>query len=162
MRSRSLAESFRFAFAGLAYAFRTQRNMRWHTVFAALAVVLGTVLRLPAADFVLVLAAIVVVMVAEMVNTAVEAVVDIVSPGMHPLARVAKDVAAGAVLLAAAGALALGIWVFGPRLAQLPGALGLWWSRRPAGLALLGVVLVVAVGVAFGVPLGGKEEERPD
>lgn len=162
MRSRSLKASFTFAFTGLAYAFRTQRNMRVHTLTATVVIVLGTLLRLPRRDFISVLAAIMVVMVAEMVNTALESVVDIASPHYHPLARIAKDVAAGAVLLAASGAAALGVWVFGPRLGLLPAALHAWWfSERWAFLLMVMAVLMMA-GLAVGLPITKRGEDRPD
>ncbi|MCL4318668.1 MAG: diacylglycerol kinase family protein, partial [Firmicutes bacterium] len=115
-RAENLKESFRYAFAGLAYAFVTQRNLRLHFFSAAAIMILGWIMNLPRREFIVVLAAIMVVMVAEMMNTAVEAVVDLASPDIHPLAQTAKDVAAGAVLLAAIGAALLGLWVFIPRL----------------------------------------------
>jgi diacylglycerol kinase len=160
--SRSLAESFRFALQGLVYAFRTQRNMRLHTLAATVAVVLGTLLGLPEEDFISVLAAIMVVMVAEMVNTAVEAAVDVATGHFHPLAKIAKDVAAGAVLLAAAGALTLGLWVFGPRLREVSGAWSLWQARDPAGLWIMMTVVAVVVALALLTPGRAREEDEPD
>ena len=145
-QSRSLLESFRYAFTGLWYAFRTQRNMRVHTLTATIVVVLGQLLLLPQQDFISVLTAIMVVMVAEMVNTAVESAVDVATGEYHPLAKVAKDVAAGAVLLAATGALVLGVWVFGPRLGRLPHALRHWLTRDPLGLVVM-ILVVAAVAV---------------
>lgn len=136
--------------------------MRLHTLAATVAVVLGSLLRLPRRDFISVLTAIMVVMVAEMVNTAVESVVDIASPAYHPLAKVAKDVAAGAVLFAAGGALALGIWVFGPRLRRLPQAIVAGWRHEPWELGLMAlVVALVGLTVAL-APAGSREEDHLD
>jgi diacylglycerol kinase len=132
--------------------------MRLHTLAAAVVVALGTLLRLPRRDFISVLAAIMVVMVAEMVNTAVEAAVDVATNAFHPLARTAKDVAAGAVLLAAAGAFALGVWVFGPRLGAVPRALTFWATHRPVGLAVLLAVVAAIAGLAWAVPRAAREE----
>lgn len=115
-RAESLPESFRYAFRGLWYALKTQRNLRWHVTAASWILALAWVAALPRREFISVLAAIMVVMVAEMINTAIEATVDLASPQHHHLAQIAKDVAAGAVLLAAIGAATLGIWVFGPHL----------------------------------------------
>ncbi|MCE7937916.1 diacylglycerol kinase [bacterium] len=109
--------SFRHAFAGLAHVARTQTNARIHLVAAAVVVVLGARLGLPARDWALVALCIGLVLAAEAMNTAVEAVVDLASPDVHPLARVAKDAAAGAVLLTAMAAAAVGLLVLGPPLA---------------------------------------------
>jgi len=108
-RRHDLAAAFRYAFAGLAAAWRSERNLRIHAVIAAAAVVAGAVLRLPAAGWAIVFLAIALVVTAELLNAAVEAVVDLVSPEDHPLAKRAKDVAAAGVLVAAVGAVAVGI-----------------------------------------------------
>ena len=91
-----------FAWAGLAFAFRTQANFRIELVCAALAVLAALWLGVPGAP---VLLACALVLALELMNTAVEAVVDLVSPDVHPLAKVAKDASAAAVLLACLGAL---------------------------------------------------------
>jgi diacylglycerol kinase len=113
---RTLADSFRCAFAGLGQALRTQRNLRLH--FAAGVVVLGcgVWLRLPAGETALLLVAVAGVVVAEVFNTALEAVIDLVSPGYHPLAGFSKNLAAAAVVLAALFAAAIGLLVLGPPL----------------------------------------------
>ena len=111
--------SFACAFRGLAAMFSSQLHARIHAV--ATVVVLGTGwwFCLSATEWALVVAAIALVWTAEAVNTAVEHVVDLVSPEEHPLAGKAKDVAAGAVLAAAIGAAVVGGIVFGPKLAAL-------------------------------------------
>ena len=100
---------FRYAFAGLFAAWRTERNLRIHAVIGAAVVVAGAVLRLPPAAWAIVFLTIALVVTAELLNAAVEAVVDLVSPEDHPLAKRAKDVAAAGVLVAAAGAVAVGL-----------------------------------------------------
>ena len=111
--------AFGYALAGLAAAWRGQPNLRIHTVVAALVVVAGAVLRIPPVWWALVVLAIGLVLVAELLNTALEAVVDLVSVDDHPLAKRAKDVAAAGVLIAvltALGiALSLGVWLVTPR-----------------------------------------------
>jgi len=104
--------AFDFAFQGIVYATRTQRNMRIHLVAAALALMATLELRLDRAYVALVVVAIVLVVALELVNTAVEAIVDLLSPADHPLAKVAKDTAAGAVLVASLGALVIGYLAF--------------------------------------------------
>ena len=110
-RRHDLAAAFRYAFAGLAAAWRTERNLRIHAIVAVAVVAAGAVLRLPPAAWAIVFLTIAVVVAAELLNAAVEAVVDLVSPEEHPLAKRAKDIAAAGVLVAAAGAVAVGICV---------------------------------------------------
>lgn len=112
----SFRKSFGYALAGLAYALRTQPNMRFHLLAALVVVVAALWLRIEGRDFLLVLLAITLVMMAEMFNTALERVVDLCTGRYHPLAKIAKDVAAGAVLLAALNSLIVGLAVFYPYL----------------------------------------------
>jgi diacylglycerol kinase len=107
---------FGYAFRGLWYALRTQRNARVHVFIAILAILLGIVLHISAVEFALVFVAITGVFIAEMFNTVFELCIDLVSPDHHPLAKIAKDVAAGAVLLSALLSIVIGLFVFGPHL----------------------------------------------
>src|SRR5438067_7482967 len=107
---------FRYAFRGLWYALRTQRNARVHVSIAILAILLGVVLHISAVEFAMVFVAIIVVFIAEMFNTVFELCIDLASPDFHPLAKIAKDVAAGAVLLSATLSVVIGLFVFGPHL----------------------------------------------
>jgi diacylglycerol kinase len=108
--------SFRYAFRGVWYALRTQRNARVHVCIAILAILLGVVLHISAVEFAVVFVAITGVFIAEMFNTVFELCIDLASPDYHPLAKIAKDVAAGAVLLSAMLSLVIGLFVFGPHL----------------------------------------------
>jgi diacylglycerol kinase (ATP) len=114
-RAKSLWVSFGYAWQGLRHSFLTQRNFRIHVAAAIVALIVGLVLRFSPAEWAMVALVVVVVLAAEMVNTMVEALVDLVSPRYHPLAKVAKDVAAGVVLLTAIGAVVVGLLLFGPR-----------------------------------------------
>ncbi len=107
---------FGHAFRGLWYALRTQRNARVHVSIAILAILLGIVLHISAIEFAVVFVAIAGVFIAEMFNTVFELCVDLASPDYHPMAKIAKDVAAGAVLLSAMLAVVIGLFVFGPHL----------------------------------------------
>ena len=107
---------FGHAFRGLWYALRTQRNARVHVSVAILAILLGIVLRISAVEFAMVFVAITGVFLAEMFNTVFELCVDLASPDYHPLAKIAKDVAAGAVLLSAMLSIVIGGFVFVPHL----------------------------------------------
>jgi diacylglycerol kinase len=110
---------FSYAFSGLWYALRTQRNVRVHVLIGTLAIVLGIILRISAVEFALIFVAITAVFTAEMFNTVLELCVDLASPDYHPLAKIAKDVAAGAVLLNALLAIVIGLFVFVPHLLAL-------------------------------------------
>lgn len=110
--------SFLFAGQGVWHAVRHQRNMRVHLAAAVAAVVAGLVLKISAVDWACVLLAIGLVLTAEMLNTVVESLVDLYTDEYHPLAKIAKDTAAGAVLISSAAALGVGIAVFAPRVLQ--------------------------------------------
>ncbi|TYO97268.1 diacylglycerol kinase family protein [Desulfallas thermosapovorans] len=112
----SLLRSFRWAISGILYAVSTQRNMKIHLLAALVAAAAGLYLKLPPGELVLLAVTIFMVLAAEMFNTALEAVVDLVSPRQHRLARIAKDVAAGAVLLTALNALVVAYLLIWPRL----------------------------------------------
>ena len=111
--------SFGPARRGVALVVRTQHNAWIHLTAAATVIVAGAWLDVTRSEWGLLILAMALVVSAEAFNTAVEALGDAVSPGRHALVGQAKDVAAGAVLLAAAGALAVGLLIFGPRLVRL-------------------------------------------
>jgi diacylglycerol kinase len=114
-RSR-LIRSFYFAFAGLGFLFRTQRNARIHVIAGAIACALGWWLRITRVEWAIVVLTVASVLILEGLNTAIEAAVDLASPKVHPLAKVAKDIAAGMVLIAALAAIVIGFIIFGPPL----------------------------------------------
>jgi diacylglycerol kinase len=116
VRSRNILESFRFACEGLWYALRTQRNTRIHLSIAAAVVVVGLCLNLSHVQWAVLTLTIGFVLVSEMLNTVAETLVDLISPGYHPLAKVVKDVTAGAVLLTAIVSVVVGLLVLGPPL----------------------------------------------
>ncbi|XFA72585.1 diacylglycerol kinase family protein [Thermosynechococcaceae cyanobacterium Okahandja] len=113
----SLLSSFRYAWAGVQYAFQTQRNFRIHTAIAVTAIALGGILKLSPVELTVIILTIALVMGLELMNTALEAVVDLtVGKEYHDLARVAKDCAAGAVLLGATAAVAVAVALILPPL----------------------------------------------
>lgn len=116
MRSRSLLWSFDYAVRGIVYALRTQRNMRLHALAAAIVVALALVLHVDGLELIALFFAIGLVVTAELVNTAIEAVTDLATETYDPMAAVAKDVAAGAVLIASLVAVGVGYVVFFARL----------------------------------------------
>jgi diacylglycerol kinase len=114
-RSNRLA-SFKYALAGIWHVVRTQPNARIHLVIASVVVVLGIWLGLSITEWAIITLAIGLVLVAEAFNTVAEALVDLATAEYHPLAKIAKDVSAGAVLLMAVAAVVVGILILGPPL----------------------------------------------
>lgn len=113
---KGFIKGFEFAFKGLVYAFSTQINFKFH-VFAALsAVALGLYVNLNYNEWLWISTAILMVLIIELLNTAIEVLVNLVSPGYNPKAGIIKDVSAAAVLIAAVFAIAVGLFIFIPKL----------------------------------------------
>jgi diacylglycerol kinase (ATP) len=110
------ARSFKYALEGWWYVLRTQRNAWIHSIATLAVVGLAICLDLGPSDWAMLVLAMAIVWTAECVNTALEAAVDLASPEQHPLAKVAKDASAGAVLAGAVGAAVVGLLVLGPPL----------------------------------------------
>ena len=116
MNNAALHRSFLYAAKGIAYMLRSQRNARIHIAATVIVCALGAWLGLTATDWRWLIAAITLVWSAEAVNTAIECLCDVVSPEYHPAVGRAKDLGAGAVLICAVGALAIGLITFAPYL----------------------------------------------
>ena len=112
----SRLHSFVHAFRGLAYVVRTQRNAWIHVVISIVVLVVSLWLRLNPLEWAIIILTMAMVFTAEFLNTAIEAVVDLASPHKHPLAKVGKDVGAGAVLIAAIAAILVGLLILWPPL----------------------------------------------
>ncbi|MNO90551.1 Undecaprenol kinase [compost metagenome] len=112
MPKKSFLSSFGFAAEGIKYAMLTQRNMKVHGMVAVIVIIAAATLGVSPTQWLFLLLAITLVITAEMFNTALEAVVDLVSLDIQPLAKAAKDTAAGAVLLTAVFAVVIGIMIF--------------------------------------------------
>lgn len=108
--------AFGHAFRGLGYVLRTQQNAWIHSVFAILVILVSFWLKLSPSQWAVIILTIAMVFTAEFINTAIEAVVDLAMPMHHPLAKVGKDVGAGAVLIAALAGVIIGLLVLGPPL----------------------------------------------
>lgn len=111
-----LFRSFGYALDGLRYAFRTQANLRIHIAISLIVIGIGLGVQLDPIEWAVLIVTMMIVLSAELVNTAIEATLDRVSVEQHPLAKVAKDTAAGAVLLSAIGAVLIGLLILGPHL----------------------------------------------
>ncbi|HEX9091555.1 MAG TPA: diacylglycerol kinase family protein [Anaerolineales bacterium] len=114
---QSRAKAFRYAFSGWWFVIRTQRNAWIHMVVSIAVILMSFILQIDATGWALILMAITLVWIAEFLNTALEAVVDLATNHQqHELARVGKDVGAAAVLIAAVASVIIGLLVLGPRL----------------------------------------------
>lgn len=114
-KSKGVLKSFQFAIQGITHAFLKERNMKIHSAITVVVVALGWWLELTSTEWLFVLFAIGGVVCLELLNTAIERVIDLVSPDYHPLAKQAKDVAAGAVFLYSLLAVIVGIVIFLPK-----------------------------------------------
>ena len=146
-KSRSVLWSLNFAIAGVVYALRTQRNMRIHVAAAVLTLIAALVLQISPLVIAAILFAISLVFVTELINTAVEAAVDLSTEGYDPLAKIAKDVAAGAVLIAATNAIVVGYLVmFNPVKLVLQSGLQLTEAApAPLTVVALGLTLLFVI-----------------
>ena len=147
---------FRCALDGIVDAFATQRHLRIHVVVAAPVVLFGVLLRLPRVDLLLLLVAVGLVVIAELINTAVELAVDLASPAFDPIARRAKNIAAGAVLIAALASAIIGTTTLAPALLRVLAA-------RPfsAESALLAGMALALVGTILTACLPRASEKGP-
>ncbi len=114
-----MLRSFSVAMSGIGYGIRTQRHMKIHLAAAAVVIGLGVIAALNPLEWSVIGLTIGLVISLELVNTAVEKAVDLASPDIHPLAKLAKDTAAGAVLVAAAISVVIGLLILGPPLWHL-------------------------------------------
>lgn len=119
-KRQSLAKSFYHAFEGIFATVRSERNIKIHLGFVVLVVTAGIVLKISLQEWLIVLTLFGLVLSLELVNTALEATVDLVTEERRPLAKKAKDAAAGAVLIAAINAVIIGCLIFVPKILAVP------------------------------------------
>jgi diacylglycerol kinase (ATP) len=160
-RSPSLLQSFNFATEGVIHALRTQRNLWIHFGIAVAVLVAALAFGVSRIELMLLLIAITFVLVAELVNTAIEAAVDVASTSFDPMAKLAKDIAAGAVLIAALNAVAVGYFVFSGAVAARSSRFLDRLANVPEELTLVALALTIIVVIAIkavtgrGTPLRG-------
>ena len=157
-RSPSVLQSFNFAFEGIIHVLRTQRNMRIHFMIAAGVLIGALIVGVSRLELVILLMAISFVLIAEMINSALEAGIDVATTSFDPLAKLAKDIAAGAVLIATVNALAVGYLVFVDRIKD-PSSRAIDRLRdAPTEITLVLTVILVIGAKAYtrrGRPLRG-------
>lgn len=161
MPFRRWLKSANFAVEGVLHAAKTQRHVRYHFFTAAAVLILGYTLGVSRIEFLIISLAVIVVLLAEMFNTAIESIVDIVSPGHSEKARIAKDISAGAVLVTAFGAVVIGYIILSPYLEAVFHR-GLHITKHSgeeiALIAFIIVLILVVITKAYfgkGLPLRG-------
>ena len=157
----SILESFNFAFEGIIHVLRTQRNMRIHFLAAAGVLIAAVSLGVNRLELIALLLSIAFVLIAEMINTAIEGAVDVSTTSFDPNAKLAKDIAAGAVLIATVNAVAIGYLVFAEQVGDRSSRLLDRLSNAPAELTLIALVVTMIVVITTkalthrGTPLRG-------
>jgi diacylglycerol kinase (ATP) len=162
VKPQTWLQSANLAIEGIIYSVKTQRHMRYHLSAALAALILSLVLNIARIEFILLCMAIVLVLVTELLNTAIETTVDLISEEYHPKAKLAKDIAAGVVLTASIGALTLAYLILYPAFMTVLRS-GRWRVVKAphdvvAFVALSVVIILVIMIKAFvgkGEPLRG-------
>jgi diacylglycerol kinase (ATP) len=160
-RGPSIVESFNYAFEGVIHVLRTQRNMRIHFLIAAGVLVAGVIVGVRRFELIALLLAIAFVLLTEMINTAIEHTIDVATTSFDPMAKLAKDIAAGAVLISSVNAVAIGYLVFAHRIGDRSTRVLDRVRDVPITLTLIALVLTIIVVIATkaltgrGTPLRG-------
>ncbi|HEY7198135.1 MAG TPA: diacylglycerol kinase [Gaiellaceae bacterium] len=160
-RTHSIIQSFNYAFEGVIHALRTERNMRIHFGLATGVLILAFAYGVTKLELIALLIAIAFVLITEMINTAIEATLDLSTPSFDPLAKAAKDMAAGAVLIASVTAVVVGYLVFEDKLGNPTYRLLNRIRDAPLHLTVIALVLTILIVIATkamtgrGTPLRG-------
>ena len=160
-RSPTVFDSFNYAFEGIIHALRTQRNLRIHFVIAAVVLVCALAVGVAKIELIVLLISITFVLIAEMLNTAIEGAIDVSTTSFDPMAKLAKDVAAGAVLIATVNAIAVGYLVFSGRIADRSSRILERVRDAPADRTIVALAVTVLLVIAIkawtgrGAPLRG-------
>mgnify|MGYP002535309395 FL=1 len=118
-KSKNVISSFKYAFQGMFSALKTERNLKIHITIMILVIIAGIVLKISKIEWIICIILFGLVIGGEMLNSAIETVVDIAMPDINPKAKFAKDAAAGAVLVLAIASAIIGFMIFGPKLIAL-------------------------------------------
>ena len=118
-KSKNVISSFKYAFQGMFSALKTERNLKIHVTIMILVIIAGIVLKISKIEWIICIILFGLVIGGEILNSAIETVVDIAMPDINPKAKFAKDAAAGAVLVLAIASAIIGFMIFGPKLIAL-------------------------------------------
>lgn len=161
MKIRKFTDSFNYAIEGIIYAIRTQRNMKIHMTAAILVLIFSLFFNFSKLEMLILFLTITIVLVLEMINTAIEATIDVLANYYHPLAKIAKNVAAGAVLISAVNAVVVGYLLFFDKLKPITASV-LWKIKQSdTTVVFICIILVVMITIIVkavygeGTPLRG-------
>jgi diacylglycerol kinase (ATP) len=160
-RAPTVFDSFNNAAEGIIHVLRTQRNMRIHFLVAFVVIVAALIINVTKLELIALCISITFVLIAEMLNTGIEAAIDISTTSFDPMAKIAKDIAAGAVLIASVNAMIVGYFVFAGKVADRSSHLLDRLRQAPAEITIVALILTVIIVVATkaytgrGTPLRG-------
>jgi diacylglycerol kinase (ATP) len=160
-RAPTVFDSFNYATEGIIHVLRTQRNMRIHFAVAFIVIVAAMVVNVTKLELIALCISITFVLIAEMLNSAIESAIDIATTSFDPMAKLAKDIAAGAVLIASVNALIVGYLVFAGKIADRSSRVLDRLRDAPAEITIVALVLTVIIVIATkaytgrGTPLRG-------
>ena len=158
MRPKGWIDKANVAIDGIIYSVKTERHMRYHLAAALFVLLTGLLVNISRTDIIMLSMAIILVLVAEMLNTAIEVAIDMIVLEYHPQAKIAKDIAAGVVLVASIGALILAYLILYPAVREAWDR-GLWQLRKaPDDVIAFVSLAVVVIAVVFIKAMLGKGE----
>ncbi|MCK4776753.1 MAG: diacylglycerol kinase [Actinomycetia bacterium] len=149
MKTRSLLDSFNYAIEGIIYTLKTQRNMKIHFLVGIFVMIISLFFRISSMEMILIIFAVTFVLFAELVNTAVESTIDVTTTTHDPLAKIAKDASAGAVLIASLNAIFIGYLIFFERMNPFTLKILERISNSPSHITFITLILVVFIVVIF-------------
>lgn len=161
MKTKKIFDSFNYAFEGIIYTLRTQRNMRIHFIIAILVLFFSIFFDLSKVETIVILITISLVIVAEMINTSIEATIDLITDKYHELAKIAKNVAAGAVLISAVNSIIVGYIIFYDKLDKLSVIFIHKVKSMPMHIIFVSLLIVIFIDIGIkahfkeGTPLRG-------
>ena len=161
MKAKKLIDSFNYAIDGIIYALRTQKNMRIHFCIAVVVLIGCLFFNLSRIELLMIFFAICLVIVMEMINTAIENAIDLFANHYHPLAKIAKNVAAGAVLIAALNAVLVGYLIFFDKLKPVAGIMVDKVKQSSPHITFIVLIITMLIVIAVkawygeGTPLKG-------
>lgn len=145
MKIRNLIDSFNYAISGLIYALKTQRNMKIHFSIGSIVIITSLFMDFSKVELIILFFTICLVIITEMINTAIESTVDLYTRSYHPLARIAKNVAAGTVLIAAVNSMIVAYVLFFNRLNPVAKIILHRVQQSPGHLTFVSLVLVIVI-----------------
>ncbi len=149
MKVKELIDSFNYAVSGIMAAMKMEKSLRIHYIAAIAVILLSTFFNLTRVEFLILLSTVVLVVVLEMINTALEKTIDMITRDYHPLARVIKDVSAGAVLIASFNAVIVGYLLFFDRLNPFKDQIIIKIRNSPIHLTFVAIILVVMLTIGL-------------